>query len=378
MSSAGQFEHVAHMNVFESSSMQLSIPVKLCPVKMPFEDTKCMKTGFGENTKCHVNNAEHKKHKKKNDASKILDEVKLDLRLSECFESAESEDEEFSHERTKAKTSATRRGRKQLPENQREPRLPYMQEDADKEEWRRAQRTIEEFLDLPATVSGFAFRKPQESITCKSTPAAQNDHLPQNPAAIPNTRHNAIFLRGLSKVSQHCQPRQQHLDIETFGSTGQYMAGHHENGNDIKDRSLEPQILTKPKNSKKRENQYLGKQLRKNKNSEVLEEENTHLDTNVVLEQQQHLEIKKRDKQNLGIVQEENHHLDTQQGKSQQLDTKKGKYKQEPQLNPKNGDEQNPDTPQRQEQHLDSPQREKQDWITQQEDHLRAKKSSNY
>ncbi|KAM4678022.1 uncharacterized protein O3C94_010030 [Discoglossus pictus] len=324
MSSAGQFEHVAHMNVFDGQLRPLSVPVKFYHVKLPFEDTEFIKQGFGEDNKSRVKEQEEEP-KKKDEISKILDQVKLDLQMRARFDRSDSEDEEYSRSSPKKtfNTLSNGRGKNQSSEKHKKIKLPESPEN-EEEEWQRAQEQVEQFLDFPAFISGMEFRNLRES--CNINPMVANDHMVQSDMApIPNTRHNALFLRELDKPLQKFHQIQQNSDVDTFNSSGQWLTCPQDNDSQITNTSARLPM------SEKREF-YQGKSKHINTPDEINQFQKTKQD------EKRHPNKEQRDDASMDMEREQNtprktkqmknKHMETPKRESKQMYTKKGRDKQ--------------------------------------------------
>lgn len=75
----------------------------------------------------------------------------------------------------------------------------------DNAEWYKAIKRVEDFLDFPAVISAMNFRNKTESpMFSQISPTSSNQQMACKEAnvPIPNTRHNAVFLRDNPKAAQ--------------------------------------------------------------------------------------------------------------------------------------------------------------------------------
>ncbi|XP_063786685.1 uncharacterized protein LOC134935781 [Pseudophryne corroboree] len=189
---AGHFEHVAHMKVFDNKSPTFRIPAKICIVKPVAEDADS--SGLGG----RKINASDPASEKEDNCSKLLKQVKVDLHLSDSEDDSGRESSPGSSVKKRMKS----RGKKEEKRKEVQPRTrPERGEDA---EWVKAKGKVEQFLDFPGAM---AFRNHIEGNRPSQIPpgGSNGQELCYIPAAVPNTRHNAVFLRGNETAVQELQ-----------------------------------------------------------------------------------------------------------------------------------------------------------------------------
>ncbi|XP_069486063.1 uncharacterized protein [Ambystoma mexicanum] len=190
VSVAGQFEHVAHMNVFDDQTAPFKIPIKLFRVTSLSGDADY--SGCVGKEKCSGSGSANT-DERDNERSRLLDEVRADLRLVESEDISEEEDEDKTISRPQRKTNTSTQLSEEL-------------------EWKKAKEKIKEFLDFPALSSGLAFRTLQElqSYSSKHHPdSTWKNPSPCQPNPIPNTRPNAVFIRESQKTLNHMAAEEQ-------------------------------------------------------------------------------------------------------------------------------------------------------------------------
>ncbi|KAE8613099.1 hypothetical protein XENTR_v10007565 [Xenopus tropicalis] len=175
LGAAGHFEHIAHMNVFESHLWPLRIPVKMCPLGPGSTNQGRGDTGAEEDPASGT----------EDNTSLLLDQVKQDV-LQIKGHSGEENQPITSPMRKNVSEKKKKSGRTQTPDN------------GEREGWERAKGMVEEFLDFPAMISSLSYRKRTEPNARPfwTNSVMGDDQTEQcEPPPLPNTRHNALFLR---------------------------------------------------------------------------------------------------------------------------------------------------------------------------------------
>ncbi|XP_075715912.1 uncharacterized protein LOC142750820 [Rhinoderma darwinii] len=191
---AGHFEHVAHMNMFDSESPTFRIPAKISFVKL--SDGEAESSGLGEK-KINVSDSDLAS-RERDICSKLIKQVKLDVRLSDGEDHGGIES--YATARSSEKERRKSRGRREENGNK-----PQVQKDVDEDrDWAGAKGKVEEFLDFPGVMSAMAIRNQSKvNGSSQSSPRNGGGLLSQGQAnTIPNTRHNAIFLRDHEEAAE--------------------------------------------------------------------------------------------------------------------------------------------------------------------------------
>ncbi|XP_056409722.1 uncharacterized protein LOC130332584 isoform X3 [Hyla sarda] len=176
---AGHYAHVAHMNLFENESPMFRIPAKICFLKLSPEEAE--PPGLRDKKINASDQAEES-----DICSKLIEQVKLDMRLSD------GEDKSRPKSSTISCSSAKERGKSK---GRREGNKNKTRNDDDEDgEWAKAKGKVEEFLDFPGVMAAMAYRS-QVKSNGSSQISSRNGGGLSSPDPIPNTRHNAIFLR---------------------------------------------------------------------------------------------------------------------------------------------------------------------------------------
>ncbi|XP_075066599.1 uncharacterized protein LOC142153169 isoform X2 [Mixophyes fleayi] len=187
------------MKMFDSKSPKFRIPVKISFVNLLDEEPDS--PGLGDK-KISVSDQEHIAFGKQEDCSKFLKQVKVDLQLSDSEDNNGPESSNGSSASVKKRNKNRRRKEETTKEKMIPPQIdPDAEEDT---EWVKAKGKVEEFLDFPGAI---AFRSQKEATrSSQITTAVSNGQLPEcDSAPIPNTRHNAIFLRDNEKAKRGLQ-----------------------------------------------------------------------------------------------------------------------------------------------------------------------------
>ncbi|XP_072256225.1 uncharacterized protein [Pyxicephalus adspersus] len=207
---AGHFEHVAQMNMFEDISTFLQIPPKIRLVKVPAEEDSEPPVGTYDRMmlKILVNALQFGRLGDKNfkvldpadsassnndDCFKLFNLVRRDLQLSDSDDCKSENTAKFSSKKTRnieKEDNQKRMMTEEVPNNE-------------DEEWARARQRVEEFLDFPAVISAMNLRNKAESMFSQMSCTSTSQKTTWKEAvSIPNTRHNAIFLRDNPKAAQ--------------------------------------------------------------------------------------------------------------------------------------------------------------------------------
>ncbi|XP_069084730.1 uncharacterized protein [Pleurodeles waltl] len=201
---AGQFEHVAQMNVFQDQLLPVKIPVKLFYTKNTSEDANC--SGPGDAEKRHGSKSADA-HDRTSDISKLVNELRVDLDLCDSEEISEDEDQDIN-------TARSRNGRAHFGTTQAPRGKPFNKrhktseaaQSRDDLEWQTAREKIEEFLDFPAVASGKAFRTLKELTSYSDREDFEKTEYrspPCMPMALQSSRPTAVFLHESQKSLQH-------------------------------------------------------------------------------------------------------------------------------------------------------------------------------
>ncbi|XP_069807969.1 splicing regulatory glutamine/lysine-rich protein 1-like isoform X2 [Dendropsophus ebraccatus] len=180
------------MNMFDSESPPFRIPAKICFVKFPPEEAvppeEAALPGLGDK-KINVSD----QARESDICSKLIEQVKRDVNISDG-------EEESTDSRSLAKDRGKSKGR-------REENMSKMQsrKDGDEQkEWAKAKEKVEEFLDFPGVMAAMAYRNQEKSKGSSRNSSRNGGGLASRgePEPIPNTRHNAIFLRDHEKAAE--------------------------------------------------------------------------------------------------------------------------------------------------------------------------------
>ncbi|XP_075131996.1 uncharacterized protein LOC142204580 [Leptodactylus fuscus] len=183
---AGHFQLVAHMNMFDNESWTFRIPVKIS-LKLSVEDTD--RAGLGDKK---INASDPARES--DVCSKLIEQVKRDVHLSDGEEKS----------RQKSSTSS-RSSTKEKRKERREEDTNIMQVQKDKDvEWAKAKVKVEEFLDFPGVMAAMAYRNQGKAKGSSKNASNSGGELASRCQAdpIPNTKHNAIFLRDHEKAAE--------------------------------------------------------------------------------------------------------------------------------------------------------------------------------
>ncbi|XP_040291716.1 uncharacterized protein LOC121003851 [Bufo bufo] len=187
---AGHFEHVAHMNVFDSESPIFRIPAKISFVKL---STKEADPSGLRDKKAIASDLT----RESDFCSKLIEQVKLDMRLNDREDKSGPENSTTSCSSAKEK----RKSREKREENAN--KIQGQKDDNDDAEWAKAKGKVEEFLDFPGVFAAIAFRDETKAKQPSQSSARNDGPVSQyQPNTIPNTRHNAIFLRDYEKAAE--------------------------------------------------------------------------------------------------------------------------------------------------------------------------------
>ncbi|XP_072256226.1 uncharacterized protein [Pyxicephalus adspersus] len=188
---AGHFEHVAQMNMFEDISTFLQIPPKIRLVKVPAEEDS-EPPGLGDKNFKVLDPADSASSNN-DDCFKLFNLVRRDLQLSDSDDCKSENTAKFSSKKTRnieKEDNQKRMMTEEVPNNE-------------DEEWARARQRVEEFLDFPAVISAMNLRNKAESMFSQMSCTSTSQKTTWKEAvSIPNTRHNAIFLRDNPKAAQ--------------------------------------------------------------------------------------------------------------------------------------------------------------------------------
>ncbi|XP_066446936.1 uncharacterized protein [Eleutherodactylus coqui] len=182
---AGHFEHVALMNTFDNDSPRFRISAKISFVKLSAEEGD--PSGLGDEK---INASDPTWDS--DICSKLIEQVKLDVRLRDSEGKSEPENSTTSRERRMSK-------------GQREEHTNKTQAWKDEGvEWAKAKGKVEEFLDFPGLMAAMAYRNQVKGDTFSQSSSRNSGGLVSHsqPDTIPNTRHNAIFLRDHQKIAE--------------------------------------------------------------------------------------------------------------------------------------------------------------------------------
>ncbi|XP_018431941.1 PREDICTED: uncharacterized protein LOC108804613 [Nanorana parkeri] len=132
---------------------------------------------------------------KNGNGCKLLYIVRRDLQLS---------DSEDSESENAARPSSKKTSKKEREECREKEKTKEDHENEDSAEWAKARKKVEEFLDFPALISAMNFRNKTESsmFSQNSSTSSRQQMACREAAPIPNTRHNAVFLRDNPKAAQ--------------------------------------------------------------------------------------------------------------------------------------------------------------------------------
>ncbi|XP_077123028.1 uncharacterized protein LOC143777020 [Ranitomeya variabilis] len=183
---AGHFEHVAHMNVIDSESPRFRIPAKISFLKLSVEEAD--PAGLREkkiNASAPAVEVDI--------CSKLLEQVKKDVHLSDGKERNGPENSTTSC--SSAKERRNSKGRREENVNRTQ------KSDQEDVEWAKAKEKVEVFLDFPGSVAAMEHRN-QSKAHGSSENSSKNGGGRGQPDSIPNTRHNANFLRNHEKATE--------------------------------------------------------------------------------------------------------------------------------------------------------------------------------
>ncbi|XP_041441736.1 uncharacterized protein LOC108710713 [Xenopus laevis] len=190
---ARHFEHIAHMNVFDSHLWPLRIPVKLWPLG-PRSTKPGSHLSVPDAGPANKGDDEDSASGREDNVSLLLDQVRRDLQQMKG--QSEEEEEENWPITSPRRETATKSGRKNAPERKKKSGRTQNPDNREEEGWERAKGTVEEFLDFPGIISALSHRKRTEPNAIWTKASIQSDQTEKRePASIPNTRHNALFLR---------------------------------------------------------------------------------------------------------------------------------------------------------------------------------------
>ncbi|XP_040190487.1 uncharacterized protein LOC120922018 isoform X2 [Rana temporaria] len=190
---AGHFEHVTQMNMLDDMSRVFRIPPKICLVKISAKEDP-ESSGLGD-TNFKVPDPADSASFKNDRCCKLLNIVRQDLQLSDIEDSKPENTENPSSKKTSKKKSENYQQKAKIKEDS----------NYDDAEWYKAIKRVEEFLDFPAVISAMNFRNKTESqMFSQISPTSNNRQMACKEAnvPIPNTRHNAVFLRDNPKAAQ--------------------------------------------------------------------------------------------------------------------------------------------------------------------------------
>ncbi|XP_077325191.1 uncharacterized protein LOC143960443 [Lithobates pipiens] len=190
---ASHFEHVAQMSMFDDMSRLFRIPPKICLFKISAKEDP-ESSGLGDKN-FKVPDPADSASFKNDSCCKLLNIVRQDLQLSDNEDSKPENTENPSSKKTSKKESKNDQGKAKIKEDSND----------DNAEWYKARKRVEEFLDFPAVISAMNFRNKTESpMFSQISPTSSNQQMACKEAnvPIPNTRHNAVFLRDNPKAAQ--------------------------------------------------------------------------------------------------------------------------------------------------------------------------------
>ncbi|XP_073423466.1 uncharacterized protein [Dendrobates tinctorius] len=181
---AGHFEHVAHMTVIDGDSPTLRIPAKIALWTVEEADP----TGLREKK---INASDPAREV--DICSKLMEQVQQDVHLIDGKERNRPENSTTS--RSSTKTRKNSRGRREENVNRTQ------KDDQEDVEWTKAKEKVEVFLDFPGFVAAMEYRN-QSKAHGSSERSSKNGGRRGQPDSIPNTRHNANFLRDHEKAAE--------------------------------------------------------------------------------------------------------------------------------------------------------------------------------
>ncbi|XP_072006647.1 uncharacterized protein [Engystomops pustulosus] len=198
------------MNMFDSESPAFRIPVKVWSMKVSDKDADPAGVVQDEgNKKTAPKNKENGtaglEDNRKNHSSdparesdvckKLLEQVKQDVRLSDGEDRSGAEASTTSSYSTKDKRKS--KGR-------REEKTREKKDEGEGGEWTKAKAKVEEFLDFPGVMAAVAYRNEAKSKkSSRSSTRKEGGEVSRGqPVPLPNTRHNALFLRDHVKAAE--------------------------------------------------------------------------------------------------------------------------------------------------------------------------------
>ncbi|XP_068129058.1 uncharacterized protein [Hyperolius riggenbachi] len=192
---AGHFEHVAQMNMIDAELLFLRIQPKIRLVNLAAEEQNPPSAAPADHeARLDGNkiNVSDPASSKKDEGFKLLSIVRQDLQMSDVEDSELETPKNTSSEKP-------RKDRRKSPRQKLEKGKARDNSDKENDEdWAKARQKVEQFLDFPALMSALAFRTQTESHgSSPISPTASNGPVASSEAValLPNTRHNAIFLR---------------------------------------------------------------------------------------------------------------------------------------------------------------------------------------
>ncbi|XP_078510767.1 uncharacterized protein LOC144770262 isoform X2 [Lissotriton helveticus] len=222
------------MNVFQDQLLPFKIPVKLFYTKSTSEDANC--SGPADAEKRHRNKSAGANERKTGDFSKLLDEVKADLALSESEDISEDEDQDISTARSRNERGdfGAPQASRGKPSGKRHKTSQAAQEDL---EWQRAKEKIEEFLDFPGIASGKAFRTLIELKSYSEREESEKTEKrppPCNPMPVQSSRPTAVFLRESQKSLQHLTSQEAaFLENNSIINSPKFESSQRQNGTSV-------------------------------------------------------------------------------------------------------------------------------------------------